>query len=65
MTKTLKLKLIHATITDLVFTLILCAMSFYSDFVKELITIFLLSFYTRFIFNYYFSKEEIHSSKQK
>lgn len=53
----IKTTLKQFTIIDFIITLILCAMSFVSGFAKQLIIIFLLSFYSRFILNYALSKK--------
>ena len=53
-----KVELRYITLQDLFITFGLCGLSFFSGFIVQLISIFLLSFFLRFIVNYVFSRED-------
>ena len=57
------IKLTQVTIGDFIFTIFLCGMSFVSDFPVELICIFLMGFYIRFIINYFMLNKDAPVSK--
>ena len=52
-------RLKRVTLFDFIFTLVLCGISFLSDFASQLVGIFLLAFFTRFIFNYFLFSREV------
>ena len=62
-----KCKFKNIVILDFIITLILCIMSFLSEFYEQFIAILLISFFSRFVFGYLFFsiEEDLKEEKQK